>query len=335
METLYPTALVRVAALAGPHADLWLKNDGECHRVYGGNKIRKLERLLGEAEQRGARRILTFGAAGSHHVLATTLLARERGLPVAAVLWPQPSTAHVQNTLRAAIGAGLQAHPLQHWAALPWTLARVLRRGDYVIPVGGSNVLGTLGYVSAVGELVEQIRAGVAPEPDSIVVPLGSGGTAAGLLAGVIVHGLRARVVAVQVMNGRVNELVKYLAWQALRRLGAPTSWSRLSQQLEIERGFVGRGYGFVTPEAAAALRLGERCGIHTDPTYTAKTLAKALALVTEAAPREARRHILYWHTLSATPDVTLLEGAPAWADLPRSLRKLASRSADPSSLLR
>src|SRR6185369_1002880 len=151
---------------------------------------------------RGARRIVTFGAGGSHHVLATTLYARSVGLATAAVLWPQPWTAHAEDTLRAALAAGLEPLAVGSRAAALPGVARILARGDHLVPPGGSSRVGARGYLAAARELATQIRAGEAPEPDTVVVPLGSGGTAAGILAGVIREGLRSRVVAVDVAIG-------------------------------------------------------------------------------------------------------------------------------------
>ncbi len=339
----FPTPVFRADALCSDGAELWVKNDGVVNDVYGGNKVRKLEFVLADALARGARRIVTVGAFGSHHVLATTVFARQRGLGVAAVLCPQPWTQHAEEILRAGLGLGLEVEPAGSMARVPLHLPRLLRRGDYLVPMGGSSVLGTLGYVRAVRELVGQIRSGQLPEPDLIVAPLGSGGTVAGLLAGVQREGLGSRVVGVQVAVGRaVSEgLVLALAWGALRRDGVSASPVGLSRGLQLDGSHLGRGYGWPTPAGEQASELAALAGLQLDPTYTAKTFAKSLELVgyagvgdhgRRAAGRRRQKRgqplrVLYWHTLSAAPLEPLLSQGPNPDELPATLRALFLRS--------
>lgn len=339
----YPTPVFRADALCSDGAELWIKNDGVVNDVYGGNKVRKLELVLADALQRGARRIVTVGAFGSHHVLATTVFARQRGLGVAAVLCPQPWTEHAEATLRAGLGLGLEVVTAGLMARVPLHVPRLLRRGDYFVPPGGSSVLGTLGYLRAVRELVGQIRAGELPEPDVIVAPLGSGGTVAGLLAGVRREGLHSQVIGVQVAVGRMvsEAMALTLAWAALRREGMAGSGLGLARRLELDDSHRGRGYGWPTPAGERASQLASRAGLQLDPTYTAKTFAKSLELVGSPGPardggrapgRKARKpgqpfRVLYWHTLSAAPLEPLLSRGPASGELPATLRDLFLRS--------
>lgn len=186
---------------------LWIKRDDESGALYGGNKPRKLEFVLGDALKRGRRTLLTFGGIGTHHGLATALCARSVGLRTILLLLPQPVTDHVRRSLLLDYAAGAEMHyaptvPLLTLQAL-WLWTREFLRGNwpYVVPVGGSSALGTLGHVNAAIELQEQIRAGELPEPEWIFAPLGTGGTVAGLVLGAKLAGLRARIVAVQVTD--------------------------------------------------------------------------------------------------------------------------------------
>ena len=307
----YPTPVFRADALSTAGAELWVKNDGVSAEPYGGNKVRKLELVLADAARRGARRLVTTGAGGSHHVLATAIYARAVGLPVVAVLCPQPWTEHAEATLRASLGAGIEVRVVGSMATVPLGVAAVLRRGDYFIPAGGSSALGTLGYARAVGELARQIRDGALPEPEVIVVPLGSGGTVAGILAGVLRQGLTSRVVGVSVAVaaplGRAVSLA--LARAATRLGGGGAGLLRLARTLEIDGRHLGAGYGHATAEGNAATRAAEAVGLRLDPTYTAKTFARALEEV--RLPGRPGRAVLYWHTLSAAPLGPLLENAP------------------------
>jgi D-cysteine desulfhydrase len=303
-------------------ASLWVKRDDLTHPVYGGNKPRKLVRILDEAERRGARRLVTFGAAGSHHVLATTLFGRMRGLPVAAVLLPQQHTEHASEMLRASVAQGAELRPCSGPARLPWVIARTLRRGDFVIPPGGADLHGTLGYVEAVAELRGQLEGSGEPAPDVIVVATGSGGTAAGLAVGLEREGLPGRVVCVAVasMPRATAAMTAALAARVAGALSVPVRG--VLARLAPERRYVGAGYGHRTAEGARASRLAATAGLSLDPTYTEKALAAALDRV--ALGREAR--VLFWNTLSSAPMGPLLVGAPAEGDLPAELRALLPR---------
>ncbi|MCK7493773.1 MAG: pyridoxal-phosphate dependent enzyme [Comamonadaceae bacterium] len=180
-----------------------MKDDGVTRPRYGGNKIRKLDRLLPEILRRGASRVVTLGAAGSH-VLATTLLSREVGLDTAAVLVRAPWSDHPASILAASLDAGLQAVPALSTAAVPIRIADLWRPGDAWILIGGSSVTGSIGYLTAVSEIAAQIRADRCHHLDVLVAVLGSGGTA-GLLAGVVIEDLKTRVVASVASGPRIG----------------------------------------------------------------------------------------------------------------------------------
>jgi 1-aminocyclopropane-1-carboxylate deaminase/D-cysteine desulfhydrase-like pyridoxal-dependent ACC family enzyme len=322
----YPTPVVLASALSRPGSDLWIKRDDLTHEVYGGNKVRKLEYLLADALARGATRLVTVGAAGSHHVLATTYFGGRVGLGVEAVLVPQPSTDHVLEVLRADVGLGLRAFPVNSWSAVPLVFARRVAAGAWPVTVGGSNVSGTMGYVQAARELAAQVRAGELPEPDVCVVALGSGGTAAGLAAGFAAEGLKTRVVGACVSRPPwVLRLVSLtLARACARRAGAASDGARMRERLAMDTRFLGAGYGHPSSAGAEASAVARDAGLVLDPTYTAKAFASALWHV---RARQAR-HVLYWHTLSSAPMGPLLEGAPTLAALDPALRGLAIPSA-------
>ncbi len=293
-----PSPVRHLPLLSGPGGDLFVKDDGELHATYGGNKVRKLARILTDARDQGKRRIVTFGAAGSHHVLTTALFAPAFGLRAAAVLAPQPHTAHAESVLRASLAAGIEIVPVSRWEFAPWALLRSLERGDYVVVPGGSGLLGTLAYADALKELEEQVALGLLPMPDVIVTAVGSGGTAAGLLAGIVERDLPIRVVGVQVTSGYATRaLVLTLATRALVFKGR--SPRGLSERFELTRAELGRGYGYEGPGGVRARDAAAQVNLRVEATYTEKAFSRALALT--AAPGRAKRQvILYWHTLSA-----------------------------------
>jgi D-cysteine desulfhydrase len=298
----------RLEALSTDRCQLWIKRDDKTSDTYGGNKVRKLEHILEAAKKKGARRILTFGTAGSHQALATAVHGVRAGFEVAAILTPQPRTDYAMDVLRAGIAAGLDPIPARNFAAVPWVLARALRRGDYVVDPGGSSVTGTMGYVDASFELEEQVRSGALPRPDAIVVALGSAGTAAGLLVGSVSLGLATKIVAVRIVGAALmgSQRALWLASRAAQKRGLAMSVRTLAASLFVERGYIGRGYGHATPLGDRASEIARGQGLTLDATYTAKTFAAALQIVANAQ----FRNVLYWHTLSGTPVASLLAGA-------------------------
>jgi len=314
-----PTPLQRLA-IDGLQSELWLKQDGLTHDLYGGNKARKAAVLLERAAQVGARRVLTFGAAGSHHVLAMTLFAANFGLKVAAVLLPQPATEHAKAVLSRSLEAGLEPYPARSLLSASWTTARAYQRGDYVIPPGGSNARGAEAHARAISELEAQVDAGLMPAPDWIVVPLGSGGTAAGLLAGLARSRLHTRLLAVSVVANPVAAAqVRFLASRTISLHAAATTDQQWRQRLVVDDSQIGRGYGWSTPSGDRASEVATSVGLSLDPTYTAKAFASALVLAqgVHGSIATAAR-VLYWHTLSAAAG-----GAAPTRALPVALDRL------------
>jgi D-cysteine desulfhydrase len=293
-------------------SDLWIKNDGLLGAAYGGNKVRKLEFVLAHARQRNASRIITFGGTGSHHCLATAIYAQPLGFDVTVVLMEQPVTDEVERNLSALRRYGVR---IVRAGSLPTTVlksvvafGRAVKAGvpprlPYVIWVGASSARGCLGYVNAALELRDQIESGDLPEPSSIVVPLGSNGTPAGLLVGLRLAGLGAEVVPVQVsdMPGIGSRGVARLADRTLaflRRAGAdvPDTRFRISDLTTIVDPETIR-YGHPTQSCREAKRImSETEGVDLDLTYTAKTVAQLMER------DELPRPVLYWHTLNAHP---------------------------------
>jgi D-cysteine desulfhydrase len=329
----YPTPVRLLEGYSTGGSELWVKDDGRANPEYGGNKIRKLELVLARARARGARRLVVMGAAGSHQILATALFGKKLGLPTAAVLFPQPWTEHAEQTFLASLALGVEPHTARSMTLVAAELPRLLRPGDYLVAPGASSVLGTLGFVLAVRELVDQIRQGVLPEPDRIVTPLGSGGTVAGLLAGVLREGLQSRIVGVAVaMRASASKTVALgLALAATRADGGSAGPIRLGRQLQVDASYLGAGYASPTPEGAYAGQMAAEVGLRLDPTYTQKAFAKALELVGLPPPgrtvRERPGRVLYWHTLSAAPLGPLIGAA---SGLPKDLQNLLVRGQGP-----
>lgn len=286
-----PTPVRRLSALDSVGADLWVKDDSAFgDGGWGGNKVRKLEWLLPDAQRRGRDTIVTVGALGTNWGLATALYGREHGLKTVLALLDQPMDDHVRQQLERLRASGatlIFTHTKARTiASAPFILARHFSgwRPPYFLPAGGSSPVGALGYVEAALEIADQVHNGEIPEPTHIVTPVGSGGTVAGLSLGMRLAGLATRVVGVVVNDtlrldeATINRLADRSA-NVLRERGAklPENLSPTGN-LEIVTEWLGSGYGRTTPEASTAQTLSAQLEHLTlEPVYTAKTMAALL----------------------------------------------------------
>ena len=275
-----------------PGLGIWVKEDGRFGAGgWGGNKVRKLEWLIPDAKRRGRRSILTFGGLGTNWGLATALYSREHGLATALALVDQPIDDHVRAQLARLEASGAHIHrthtKARTVAMLPWLLARNARGGrpPYLLPAGGSSAMGALGYVEAALEIAAQVEDGSLPEPAHLVVPVGTGGTAAGLALGFQLAGLPSRVVGV-VVNDQLRlgpPVFARLAQRTAKLLqdrGAQLGDLQLEpEMLDLTREQIGAGYGHPTEAAARAAGLAAKEQLPLDPVYTAKAMAGLLAL--------------------------------------------------------
>jgi D-cysteine desulfhydrase len=313
--------LTRVAAGLGVR-DLWCKRDDVCARPYGGNKVRKLELLLGATRAAGAGGLLSYGAAGSNHVAATALYARRCGLRTVFLLLPQPPSRLVRRNLllAAANGAELVLYPpgvSMRYTGPPTQeqLARYLERHGappVILPFGGTSPLGTVGYVAAAFELRDQVAAGLLPAPDLLYVAVGSLGTAAGLLLGLKAAGLRTRVIGVRTVDAHFATAERLLAHARQTRellCSLDPTFPRpplRRRDVELREELLGDGYGWLTDAAQDAVRRAEESeGLQLEGIYTGKAFAALLA--DAAAGRLRHRTALFWLTcnsLDLTPEL-------------------------------
>jgi D-cysteine desulfhydrase len=290
-----------------PGLGIWVKEDGEFGSGgWGGNKVRKLEWLLPDARRRGRRSILTFGGLGTNWGLATALYGREHGMETALALVDQPVDAHVEAQLGRLEASGARIYrthtKARTVALLPWLFARNARGGrpPYLLPAGGSSPVGALGYVEAALEIAAQVEDGALPEPAYAVVPVGTGGTAAGLALGFQLAGLRTRVVGIVVndqlrLDGRVIARLARRTAALLERRGARLGLLRLEPDMvELSRDQIGAGYGHPTEAAAQATALAAEERLQLDPVYTAKAMAGLLALRADGRIEDP---VLFVHT--------------------------------------
>jgi len=287
-------ALDRLAAELGRDpGSIWIKHDDATALGNGGNKLRKLEYLCAEALEQGCDVLVTGGGRQSNHARLTAASANRLGLDCHLVLaGDRPDVATGNVLLDELLGApiewvgGLDYYPLEDAIVAAAERLAAEGRTPYAVPVGGASPVGTLGYARTALEVLEQV-----PEVDVVVVADGSGGTHAGLVAGLGDH---ARVIGVDVgTRPDLIEAVPALATEVAALAGLPAPVG--SVRLDVER--IGPGYGAPTPSCREALDLMARLeGVVLDPVYTGKAMAGLIAAVRsgEIAPEQ---QVMFVHT--------------------------------------
>lgn len=321
----FPTPVEPLSLLV-PGLEGWgetfVKRDDLSSPLYGGNKIRTLEPLFGQARREGRKAVFATGAYGSNHAVATVLHAPRAGLRSGVMLFPQPFSEAARVNLRVSATYADEVISLLHWSLLPfamWRLARA-RRGleaePMIMPPGGAIPRGCLGFLSGALELAEQVDAGVLPAPDELVLALGSTCSSAGLLVGLRVaarmglgfrRGVPPLLVAVRVTPWPVTS-----TWRILQLALRVAGWlhqltadplfrmdrAELGRGLELDGAHLGRGYGLPTDAGRAAISRLRPFSTALDTTYSAKSAAALYDRIGQRPPC-AR---VFWSTKSSAP---------------------------------
>jgi 1-aminocyclopropane-1-carboxylate deaminase/D-cysteine desulfhydrase-like pyridoxal-dependent ACC family enzyme len=346
----FPTPVQKLERLGAELgiSQLHIKRDDMSGKLYGGNKPRKLEFILGSALRSKAKEVITFGGAGSNHALATAMYARQLGLKSISMLIPQPNAWYVRRNLLMShycgaelhlCGAGLESAmnmPLVYAATVYQLLRHRLKKGrlPYFIPPGGSCPLGAVGFVNAALELRGQIANGEMQEPEYIYVAAGSMGTAAGLTLGLRAAGLGGRVVPVAVGSEKVTNTRGMTALisktnSLLHSLDASFPKLEFSEaDIGIRHDCASQRYALFTDEGMEAVALMKECeGIKLDGTYTGKAVA---ALRHDAKNGSLRgKTVLFWNTLNSRDFSADISGLD-YHDLPRPFHRYFEEEVQP-----
>ena len=290
--------------LGGPQ--LYVKRDDCTGLATGGNKTRKLDFLMGDALARGADSIITQGAVQSNHVRQTSAAAAKLGLKCHVLLErrvPGVSTDYETTGnvfLDRLYGAEIEFRPAGADLNLACDeVADQLRQDGakpYVIPGGGSNPIGALGYASCALEILTQAND-MGLRVDHIVHATGSAGTQAGLVAGLEGCNAGIGVQGISVRNPKVKqeETVYRLASETADYLGIQGGIAR--ERVIADDGYVGPGYGQATPEMVEAVKLmALNEGILLDPVYSGKGMAGLIDLVRRGVFTE-QDNVVFLHT--------------------------------------
>ena len=301
---LLPTpveALPRLSAeLGGP--TILVKRDDLTGLAFGGNKTRKLDYLLAEAQANGAHTIVTAGAVQSNHCRQTAAACARLNFDCILVLsGERPSTATGNLLLDQLFNTEIiwtSYEERNQFLQFTFQNAWKAGRRPYLIPYGGSNTTGATAYVYAVQELIAQQY-----QPDWIVFASSSGGTQAGLVAGAKLFGFKGKVlgISVDVPEGELKERVASLSTATTEALGEKTDI--LAQDILVIDSYIGAGYGIMGASEIEAIRLFARTeGLLLDPVYTGRAAAGMIDLIRRGYFKSDET-VLFWHT-GGTPAI-------------------------------
>lgn len=280
-------------------APLWIKRDDLVGFGVAGNKARALEYLVGDAVARGCDLLVTGGGPDSNFVAAAALAARVAGMDCELVVATGECAPPTPNVALAR-AAGARLHALGDGrrdrvdAAARELAARRREEGrrPVALPRGGSTPLGAVGFARAASELTDQIATGRLPEPALVVIAVGSGGSAAGLLAGTAAVAAGWRLLAVSVSRPRdeIDARVRELAAGCAELCGTPEPDPSRIEVVDAR----GPGFGVASARDRAAAEFALHTeGLLLDDTYGAKAFAVALDRLRGGEPGP----VLYWHT--------------------------------------
>ena len=282
--------------------EIFIKRDDTTPLAMGGNKLRKLEFLAADALREGADTLITAGAIQSNHVRQTAAVAAKLGLHCVALL-ENPIGTRAENYLSNGNRLLLDLFNTQvemcdaltdPAAQLDELATRIEAQGyrPYVIPVGGSNALGALGYVESALEIAQQCEDAV--EISSVVVASGSAGTHAGLAVGLEQLMPQAELIGVTVSRAVADQLPKVVA---LQQAVANSLELQAKADIILWDDYFAPGYGTPNEEGMAAVKLlAQLEGILLDPVYTGKAMAGLIDGITQKRFKD-EGPILFVHT--------------------------------------
>ncbi|MFN2222953.1 MAG: D-cysteine desulfhydrase family protein [Candidatus Promineifilaceae bacterium] len=298
-----PTPLEKMERLTGylKGPQLFIKRDDQTGLALGGNKTRKLEFLVADALAQGKNHLITTGAAHSNHCRQTAAAAASQGLGCTLVLRGQPPSGPLTGNLLLDHLLGAEfcwAGERSPELVMQETAEALLDRGrqPYIVPLGGSNIIGDTAYVLAMGETMDQLAA-AGEMVDVIAVATSSGGTQAGLVLGARVYGFQGRILGISIDQDaeEFKTVITELAEGTAERLGLGAM--SLAGDVLINDDYLGDGYGVVGDlERRAINLLASQEGIPLDPVYTGRAMGGLLDLIKQGAFSRQDR-VLFWHT--------------------------------------
>lgn len=301
-----PTPVTRHDVRVGDRTrTIYVKHDDQTSAHYGGNKVRKLEYILARALQRGAKRVATFGAAGSNHALATSIHAQQNGLECTCFLSNQRNNPKVPITLAKHVEVGTEVISYRREPSKVELFRRFIQNRDaWVVPLGGTCWYGALGFVNAGLELAAQIEAGELQRPSRVYVANGTLGSVTGLALGFALAELPCELHAVRVASTdyanpeRLQALLEKTATLMQRLDSSVPSDLGSKTRVTWRDGFFAGGYAHFDDATADAVGFAaDQLSITLETTYTGKAMA---ALLQDAATHDGP--VLFWNTYNSAP---------------------------------
>lgn len=281
-------------ALGGPQ--ILVKRDDQTGLAFGGNKTRKLEYLVAEAQAQGAKTLITGGAIQSNHCRQTAAAARRAGMDCILVLTgEEPENPEANTFLDLLFNAELvwlSEDDRENQLTSTNKEAEAAGRKPYLIPYGGSNATGAAAYAYAMQELVEQ---GV--EVDWVVFAMSSGGTQAGMVAGKALFGFQGKLQGISVAPPAdpFRKWLAHLANEIAKLLGNAKDFTE--DDFFVNDNFIKPGYAVMTHLEKEAIQLfAHHEGLLVDPVYTGRAAAGMLALIRQGTIKK-NETVLFWHT--------------------------------------
>jgi D-cysteine desulfhydrase len=299
---------------------IYIKRDDKNHQIYGGNKIRKFEFLFANVLKRKKKKaIVTCGGIGTHHGLASAIICSNFNPPLKCdlYLYKQPVSMQVQESLLLFNHFGAKLHLSKTdignfiKALFYWIFHH---KYEFILP-GGTPIfgrgtsLGIVGFIEAILELKEQINKKFMSEPDVIFVPGGTIGTAAGLVAGCKLLGMKSKIYCVAVYKDFIAN-AKNLARNANKALKLLKKADKSIPKIKVSeddfkmiKGYLGPGYGVKTIKGQEAVEIlfkleGKEKGFHLETTYTGKTMAAMLDFLEKDENKS--KIVLFWNTYNS-----------------------------------
>ena len=280
--------------------NVFIKRDDMTGVSLGGNKVRKLEYLLAEAKEQGCDVVITTGGAQSNHAMLTAACCRMLGMEPILMLKKRGVMGRKGNLLlEALMDVDVRFVDTPSYDVVYEEmdkLAEELRaagKKPYLIPVGGSVPLGTVGYVDCAKEIFEQAKAANV-KIDRVICTAGSGGTLGGILLGTMLYGEGAKVTGIAVCDDPFEEITEELVNECAKILGVDVSITR--EDVDVRR-YYGAGYAMPSKEGLAAIQLmAQKEGIMVDPVYTGKTFAGLLDMCEKGEIKEGE-NVVFLHS--------------------------------------
>jgi len=299
--------------------EIYIKRDDKIHHIYGGNKLRKFEFIFGKVLKKKKKGVVTIGGIGTNHGLACAIVCHQLNPPLkcSLYLFHQPLTWHVQRSLLLFNHFGAKLHLGKGGIGtfVKFLFFKLFHPKYFLMFPGASPLfgigspLGIIGFINAVIELKTQIDQGLVSEPDIIFIPGGSTGTAAGLIAGCKLMGLKTKIYVVAIYTSltanpsaitkNANKALKYLQ----KRDKLIPNIKVLEDDFEFISGFLGSGYGIKTIRGQTAIDKvmeleGHSKDFKLETTYTGKAIA-ALFNYLEKEENKSKK-VLFWNTYNS-----------------------------------